>query len=95
MVSLLVFAGHAHRGRPMATGKAGAKTGGAPGMGRRESKDGERAFSCFARKDRRSGEETDREPLRRTTSLPGQATDEDGSWAAVSDKGKSGQMINP
>ncbi|MAX62251.1 MAG: hypothetical protein CMM40_22500 [Rhodospirillaceae bacterium] len=94
MVSLLVFAGRAHRGRPMATGKAGAKTGGAPGTGRRESKDGERAVSCFARKAS-AGEETDREPLCRTASLPGQARYEDGSWAAVSDKGMRGRKVTP
>ena len=63
--------------------------------GQNEVGDGKRAVSCLARNDRRSGEETDRDPLRRTASLPGQARYEDGSWAADSDKGKSGREINP
>ncbi|HCE24267.1 MAG TPA: hypothetical protein DF282_17400, partial [Hyphomonas sp.] len=62
--------------------------------GRRKSKDGERAVSCFARKAS-AGEETDREPLCRTASLPGQARYEDGSWAAVSDKGMRGRKVTP
>ena len=84
--------GRAHRGRPMATGEAGASRTthphGLEGTGRR--RDGLFLEAPRPRGNAASaaGEETDRPPLRRTASLPGQPQLRTARGSAESDKGK-------